>query len=253
MNDEMKLRLRLFRRNNGIYFCEDRETRTQHSLQTKDKTEAMRLLNAKNEALGDPSLALQIAKAYLAAADPLIPKRTWRFVAEELVKTKHGENARRWQNALKDQQIVKILPLTLIQTRAENFLAALHAGTVSTNAYLRRLHNFALGIGWLLCPVLPPKQWPKVHYKAKRAITREEHERIVAREGNAERRAFYELLWELGGSQGDVAKLRADDIDWRTKTLSYFRAKTGQPAQICFDEEVAQILRRLPAKGPLFP
>jgi hypothetical protein len=70
MTEEMKSRFRLFRRQNGIYFCEDRQTGLQQSLRTKDETEAVRLLNAKNEAQEDPGLALHIAKAYLAAADP---------------------------------------------------------------------------------------------------------------------------------------------------------------------------------------
>jgi integrase len=253
MNQEMKSRFRIFRRNNGIYFCEDRQTGLQQSLRTKDKSEAIRLLNAKNEAQEDPGLALHIAKAYLSAADPALGKRTWRFAVGELIKTKQGENAQRWNRAVKDKALAEILDLPLIQTRADHFLAGLDAGTVSTNVFLRRLHNFALGFGWLLSPVLPPKQWPKVHHQPKRAITRDEHEKIVARERNPERRAYYELLWELGGSQGDIAKLCAMDIDWGSKTISYFRAKTGQPARICFDEEVERILRCLSSEGPLFP
>ena len=39
MEDEMKLRYRLFRRTGGNYFCEDRQTHIQHSLRTKDKAE----------------------------------------------------------------------------------------------------------------------------------------------------------------------------------------------------------------------
>lgn len=221
MDIEMKLRFRLFRRNNGMYFWEDRDTGAQGSFQTKDEAEATRLLNAKNEAAGSPSFAVHIARVYLASADPAIATRTWRSTAEELIKTKRGDNAHRWRTALKDKALVKILDLPLIQTRAEHFLDALNAGTVSTNVFLRRLHNFALGLGWVLAPVLPPKQWPKVQHKQKRGTTREEHEKIIARELNPERRAFYELLWELGGSQGDIAKLTAEDIDWRTKTLSY--------------------------------
>jgi integrase len=92
-----------------------------------------------------------------------------------------------------------------------------------------------------------------VQHGAKRAISSAEHQRIIAREGNLERRAYYELLWELGGAQGDIAKLRADDIDWNAKSISYFRAKTGRVSRICFDEAVERILRSLPAKGPLFP
>jgi integrase len=249
----MKLRYRLFRRGNGGFFCEDRVTHAQHSLHTKDRGEAQRLLHAKNEAHESPGFAHHIAKAYLAAADPAITKRTWRYVAEELIKTKHGENAVRWNRAIKDKALAKILDLPLIETRAEHFFAALKAGTVSTNVFLRRLHNFALGLGWLLSPVLPPKQWPQVRHGAKRAISLDEHKRIIAREGNAQRRAYYELLWELGGSQGDIAKLSAGDIDWKSKSISYFRAKTGRASRICFDEEVERILRGLPSEGPLFP
>ena len=248
----MKSRFTLVNRY-GYFYWQDSVTRQQGSLRTKNRGEATRLLNAKNEASDDPGLTLQIAKVYLAAADPALADRTWRNAAEALVKTKHGENAQRWERALKDKALRRVLDLPLIQTRADHFLTALTAGTVSTNVFLRRLHNFAIGFGWLLSPVLPPKQWPKVRHKAKRAITHEEHEAIIGREGNAERRAFYELLWELGGSQGDVAKLCAEDIDWRTRTISYFRAKTGQAARICFDETVEKILRSRPSKGPLFP
>jgi hypothetical protein len=92
---QMKSHFRLFRRGNGIYFCEDRQTGIQQSLRTKDKSEAARLLNAKNEGQADPGLSLHIARAYLNAADPPIAKRTWQFAFEELVKSKHGENAQR--------------------------------------------------------------------------------------------------------------------------------------------------------------
>ncbi len=83
MVNEMKSRFRLFRRSNGIYFCEDRQTGTQQSLRTKDEGEATRLINARNEAQGNPGLALHIAKAYLAVADPAMSKRTCQFTTQE--------------------------------------------------------------------------------------------------------------------------------------------------------------------------
>jgi integrase len=249
----MKSNYRLFRRSNGIYFCEDRQTRRQESLRTRAKAEAARLLNARNESHENPLLNRQIARAYLAAADPEIATRSWRYALDELIKTKNGENAKRWQTVTKDRALTRVLDLPLIETRAEHFLNALNAGTVSTNVFLRRLHNFALGLGWLLAPVLPSRQWPKVRHKAKRGITRAEHEAIIACEQNLERRAFYQLLWELGGSQGDIAKLNAEDIDWNNKGISYARAKTGQPARVRFDDDVEKILRSLPSQGPLFP
>ena len=115
----MKLRYRLFRRSGGNYFCEDRQTHAQYSLRTKDKTEAVRLLNAKNEAQQNPGFAIHIARTYLAAADPAVAKRTWRYTADELILTKRGENAVRWQRAIKDKALARILDLPLIETRAE--------------------------------------------------------------------------------------------------------------------------------------
>src|SRR5271156_6419122 len=80
---------------------------------------------------------------------------------------------------------------------------------------------------WLPWPVLPKRRWPVLCYKEKRAITREEHEIIVSRETNAEMRAFLWCCWHLGGSQSDVAHLKAEDIDWQNQVVSFFRSKTG--------------------------
>jgi integrase len=90
-------------------------------------------------------------------------------------------------------------------------------------------------------------------YKPKRAITLEEHHRILDREPNPERRLYYELCWHLGASQSDLAHLKAADIEWPNRVLSYQRGKTGTPALLHFGPQVEAILRRLPAAGPLFP
>jgi len=92
-----------------------------------------------------------------------------------------------------------------------------------------------------------------IQFKDKRAITFDEHQRIVAREKNPERRNFYWLCWHLGGSQTDVAYLSAEDIDWQNHTIAYARKKTGSLAIIHFGDEIAEVLRRLPQRGPLFP
>ena len=57
----------------------------------------------------------------------------------------------------------------------------------------------------------------------------------------------------MGGSQTDVAALRAEDIDWTCQTISYSRRKTGSQALILFGGEVAKILRSRPATGHLIP
>ena len=141
----------------------------------------------------------------------------------------------------------------MFQTQPDHFLRVLEQGTVATNVFLRRLHNFALDVGWLPWPVLPKRQWPKVEYGAKRAITWEEHQLIVQAEPNPERRWFYELCWFLGGAQGDVACLNADDVDWNKRVVAYRRQKTKTMALLHFGDEVAAVLRQLPSSGPLFP
>lgn len=65
--------------------------------------------------------------------------------------------------------------------------------------------------------------WSKIKYGEKRAITLEEHHKIVARELNPERRRFYELLWHLGSSQSDLAHLHPEDIDWKDRTITFNR------------------------------
>jgi len=45
---------------------------------------------------------------------------------------------------------------------------------------------------------------PKIKFRPKRAITLEEHEKILAGERNPQLLSYYQLLWHLGGSQTDV-------------------------------------------------
>ena len=111
----------------------------------------------------------------------------------------------RWQTAIRDKALDPLRHRKLIETTAEHFLAVLKAGTVSTNVYLRRIHNYAVNMHWLPWPVLPKPNWPAVQHKEKRAITFEEHQKIISRELNPATRAYYELLWHLGGAQTDIA------------------------------------------------
>jgi integrase len=108
-------------------------------------------------------------------------------------------------------------------------------------------------MNWLPWPVLPKKRWPAVKFKEKRSITLAEHQAIVARELNPERKAFYKLAWLLGASQSDLAFLEAENIDWEHHVISYKRMKTGTIAIMRFDEDMAEIFRDLPGEGPLFP
>jgi integrase len=141
----------------------------------------------------------------------------------------------------------------LLETQPADVLQLIKDGTVSTNMYFRRLHSFALTLGWLPWPILGYRQWPSRKYKAKRGITWEEHQLLVSTEKNDERRAFLELAWHVGAAQIDLVSLCAENIDWNTKTITYFRRKTGKPCVLRFGDEVAAILKRLPGSGALFP
>ena len=121
--------------------------------------------------------------------------------------------------------MISIRNRTLIETPGEHLLAVLRTGTVSTNAFLRKVHNFALGMNWLPASVIPRRQWLAIHYKEKRAITFEEHQRIIAAEKNPKRKTLYQLCWHLGASQGDIANLKGEDVDWET-TRSVSSAKS---------------------------
>ncbi len=248
----MKNRFNLFQRS-GVFYCEDTTTGKQTSLRTRDRTDALRLLHTKNEAAHQPAMNLQIAQVYLQHGDPAIATRTWQQVMEQIVTTKTGSTQRRWQVAIRDTALDSLRARRLIDTHGEHFLAVLKAGGVATNVYLRRIHHYAVTMHWLPWPVLPKRHWPAIQFQTKRAITLAEHQLIIAHEANPAYRAYFELLWHLGGAQTDMAQLTAENIDWQQHTIAYVRRKTGTASLIAFGDEVAALLKTLPAAGQLFP
>jgi hypothetical protein len=78
----MKARYRLLCRNyrGGIFYLVDTLTGKRESLETQSLYEAEQLVTAKNQALRQPAINLQIARAYLAASDPGVAHRTWSAV-----------------------------------------------------------------------------------------------------------------------------------------------------------------------------
>ena len=224
----MKQLFSLYRRN-GIYYAQNNQNGKQESLRTRDEAEAKALLHSKNEAARQPILNRQIALAYLSATDPAAAQRTWKYVMGEMLATKTGVTRHRYGIAWKDPAFELISEMPLLMTNAEHLLKVLRTGTVSTNNYLRRLHNFAVEMNWLPKSIVPRHQWPKAAYKEKRAITQAEHDTIIANEKNAE------------------------EVDWEQKTIGFFRRKTGTVARLHFGPAVSAILQDLPGTGPLFP
>lgn len=249
----MKEKFRLFPRKGGMFYAEDADTRKQTSLGTKDRKEALRLLHAKNESHREPSLNLQMGHAYLSATDPFVMKRDWQWVFDEAIKSKQGTTHRRWLNAAKDKAFTAILKLPLLRTKPEELTAVMRSGTVSTNVYLRRVHNLAVDMGWLPRAIIPRRQWPKVKHKDARAITIEEHRLILGAEKNPERWAYYQMCWLLGGGQTDMASLQTDNFDRENKVVTYWRRKTGAKCQIRYGSDLVHLLAELPTEGSLFP
>jgi integrase len=237
----MKQRYRVFLRPWGVYYCEDLTTKKQETLKTRDKDEAYRIVAARNENEEAPAFSLHLARVYWKAGDPTGATRTWQDVMDEIPKLKTGETHHRWLTAIKDTALDTIRKVVVLETSADHFLKVLENGSVSTNIYLRRIHNFALDMNWLPWPVLPKKRWPKIQFKKKRAITWDEHQKIVAAERNPERRTFYQLAWQLGASQSDLAFLEATDINWQERVIAFHRKKTGTLVLQSFDDDTAAL------------
>lgn len=267
----MKERFRVVQLGNrdGMFYCKDKLTGSRTSLKTKDRKEADRLVQHKNEALKNPVINRKIGMAYLSVADPKLTTRTWEEVWQDILKDKNGTNLRRWQNAERDPAMQFLRKKVVVTTLAEDYQLVLRAGTVSTNVYLRRLQNHCLDMGWLPVPILPKKKFPKIRHKERRGITAEEHQRIIEAETAAarrnqgsrnsdhphyyERRDFYELCWHFGGSQSDIASLHAEDIDYAHRSFVYNRKKTGNMGGMRIGDKAWEVILGRPRTGSLFP
>ena len=248
----MKTKYTLFRRGE-VYYSQDSATGKQTSLRTKDETEARSLLNAQNEAQRQPVLNLHLARAYLTASDPAFVARTWQTVMDQLQARGKDSSRERYESVFKSASFDALRRKTLLETTADDFFAVFKDGKVSIVYFLKRLHNFALSLGWIALPIVAPYLCPKYEAKERRGITLEEHQTLLAREKKAEWKLYLELLWETGASQGDAVNFKAEDIDWPTRTLAYFRQKTGSLAQFTISQKLETVLNHLPTTGVLFP
>ncbi len=251
----MKQRFWLLRRGD-VYYLQDSFTGKRESLQIKDPKTAAKIRDARIEVNQRPELSLALGRAYLKVHDPDMAKRTWADVMEEQAKRGADTTQERCRREIKTKPFDLIRNKPLVETTAGDLLAVIRLGNNSTNGFLRIFHHLAFGLGWIYRPILPSKLWPKIKKKKRRAITLDEHQRIIATECNAERRLYYELLWETGASQTDAAKLCAENINRATRTLCYQRQKLGpesKPAAMAVGNKLEALLKQLPSQGPLFP
>jgi hypothetical protein len=60
-----------------MYYCFDKVTGKRASLNTTNEDAARQIVEAKNQAVRQPAINLQIAQAYLQHGDPVMAKRSW--------------------------------------------------------------------------------------------------------------------------------------------------------------------------------
>jgi hypothetical protein len=235
------------------FYSVDSETRERKSLGTTNRHEAQKIIQAKNEVTGRPALGLALAKAYLAAYDQTLVTRTWRFVMDEYSARGQTQTQELRRRKLKHKAFDHLRDKFLIETTSQDFVDVLRVRNVFVHSVLKNLHNLAVGMGWLPWPVLAPKLWPKLEHATKRAITAEEHSRILQVEQNIERKRYYELLWETGASQTDAASLCVENVNWNSRTLVYQRRKTRSWAHLTIGPRLEALIKASPATGLIFP
>jgi hypothetical protein len=177
----MQDRYWLYQRENGVFYLQDKITCKQQSLKTRNAVAANRLLAGKNQSVELPMLNRSMAKTYLAAKSPELMERTWADVIAQYVNAGVPESRDRKERAFRSQPFMRLLKVKLLDTEADHLFAVLEhkkAGNAAHH-YLRRIHNYALHLGWLLAPVMADAAWPAIRRKHFEAITEEEHLRIL--------------------------------------------------------------------------
>jgi hypothetical protein len=246
----------MYRRHNGVFYWQENNSKKQGTLRTTDKREAAQLLNAMNESHRQPIINLNLARAYLAAHDPKMAQRTWQAVMDEMAAHGIPTTQERCARGFRSKAYDPIRNKPLVQTTGADLLAIIHTNGNCVAHYLRRLHNLAVDLGWLPWPVLAKRAWPKMRSRSKRAITAEEHRAVIASEKNAERRAYYQLLYETGAVQTDAASLTGEAIDRQNGVLVYRRKKLGpfsEPCRLTIGNKLRSLFESLPSSGDLFP
>jgi len=151
----MQHRYRMYRRGCGRFYVKDRVTGKAESLGTADRAQAQHLLAARNQAVIQPQLNRAMAQTYLMAKSPELVTRTWAEVMEHYIKTGVESTRDRKERAFRSRPFAALKMTKLLDTEAIHLLNAIEhkqAGN-STHHHLRRLHNYARHLGWLISPV----------------------------------------------------------------------------------------------------
>ena len=99
---------------------------------------------------------------------------------EQLQSRGKDSSRERYKTVFKSSCYDALRNKKLLETTADDFFAVFKDGKVSIVYFLKRLHNFALSLGWIALPVVAPYLWPKYEAKDRRGITPEEQQSILA-------------------------------------------------------------------------
>jgi integrase len=260
----MKNRYRLYCRSNGMYYSYDCNTGKQKSLKTKNKDVADRLMAATNQASDTAQLNRALAKIYASGSSPELMTRTWSEVMDAYAEKSVVTTRPRVERAFKSRPFERLRKMVVNETEYKHFREVLNhpkAGN-STNHFLHRLQNYAVAMRWLFEPVIVTPLWPKVKKKKTHGVAVEEHAKIIASEQNLEHRLYYQMLWETGGSQTDIANLHRDSVNTKNHTITFVRAKLDEReeggeqcglSKLVVGPRIQAILDQCPAQGYLFP
>src|SRR5438046_3044891 len=183
MEKNVQLKYRLYRRRNGVFYSQENDSQKQGTLRTSDKREAERLLNAMNESHREPTLNLNIARAYLVAHDPKMATRTWQAVMDEMATHGIRSTQVRCARGFRSKAYDPIRNKSLVQTTGEDLLAVIHANGNCVAHYLRPLHNLAFGLGGSRGPSSQNEHGPKSEAKVReRSLPKSMEQSSLARE-----------------------------------------------------------------------
>ena len=248
----MKNRFILFRRA-GVFYYEDTTTGKQLSLRTKIESEAQTLLHAKNESVRQPALNLHIAKAYLAGTDSAMTTRTWPQAIDSLIGTKEGANQHRWRTAAKDKALLPLLPHVIIETPRRTVVARVESGHRFDQRLFAPVAQFLCGLELVAVALDSQAAMAGRQIQGEARYHPGGTPEDPRRRGEPGAEKLLSVVLALGRSQGDLASLKGEDVNWTAGTVSFFRHKTGTPVMVHLGKESLNLLKDLPGEGVLFP
>ena len=94
---------------------------------------------------------------------------------EQLQSRGKDSSRERYASVFKSPSFDGLRHKKLLETTADDFFAVFKQNKVAINEFLKRLHYFAVHLGWIAIPIIAPYLRPKYEPKDRRGITQEEH------------------------------------------------------------------------------